>query len=361
MTAGSKLLLSTSMVRPSSAFVEWLAWHRMIGAERVTVLIDRKQATGQPLLAALEAAGVVRIVPVNVDPDMKEEMHNSALLAGGIEGGESGGYGLFLGPDEYFRIHSTAQSIQTLMRGAGGADVLSVPVCEAGTGGHEHHAPGPVLHMARPVGAPGAGTPLRSVVRLGLFASRTPEVPVGPVAGDGPVRWVDGDGAPLPAPQSRVAWARAEHGLAMARASVLRIAAPASETLLLRAQHLPQKQQPGPEALLARLADLAAIDGPGHDVGARAAALDARIAELMALPGVAEAQAALEAWERATLRRILPEAEAEAVAERPARKAEAVAGTQDGTQAETQAQTQDETRTSADAQAGPGLPAWLAE
>ena len=87
----------------------------------------------------------------------------------------------------------------------------------------------------------------------------------------------------------------------MARASVLRIAAPASETLLLRAQHLPPKQRPGTEALLARLTDLAAIGGAEHDPGARAAALDAQIAEVMALPGVADAQAALEAGERETL------------------------------------------------------------
>jgi hypothetical protein len=303
MTAGSKLLLSTHLVRPSSAFVEWLAWHRLIGAGCVNVLIDRRQATAHPLLTALEAAGMVRIVPVGVDPDMKEEPHNAALRAGAMERHESGGYGLFLGPDEYFRIHCAAGDIAGLM---GGSDVLSVPVCEAGTGGHERHAPGPVLHMARPVAAPGGA--LRSVVRLGLFGARTPEVPVGPVAGKAAVKWVDGNGAALPAPQSRVAWARAGLGLGMARASVLRIAAPASDTYILRQHHLPEKQQPAPETVLARLADLAAITGPMHGIGARAPALDAAMAELMALPGVAEAQAALEAEERETLARLLPEA-----------------------------------------------------
>jgi len=307
MQAGSRLLLSTSLVRPTSAFVEWLAWHRMMGASLINVLIDRREAAAHPLLNALESAGLVRIVPVGVDPDMKEEPHNSALRAGALEGTERGGYGLFLGPDEYFRIHSTARTIPSLVRAAGGADVMSVPVCEAGTGGHERHVPGPVLHMARPLAAPGPRAPLRSVVRLGLFASRTPEVPVGPSAGGGPVRWVDGDGAPLPEPHSRVAWARDGRGTAMTRASVLQIAAPTSETLLLRGQHLPPKQQPGPEAVLARLADLSAIDGPEHDLAQHAAALDAQIAEVMALPGVAEAQAALEAWERETLAKILPD------------------------------------------------------
>jgi len=277
----------------------------MIGAGRVNVLIDRRQATAHPLLAALEAAGVVWVVPVNVDPDMTEEMHNSALRVGALEGTESGGYGLFLGPDEYFRIHSRAQSIAGLMRGAGGADVLSVPVCEAGTGGHEHHAPGPVLHLPRPVAAPGGA--MRSVVRLGLFAARTPEVPVGPAAGGAHLSWVDGSGAPLPEPHSRAAWGRSGHGVAMARASVLRITAPASESYILRQNHLPPKQQPAPEAVLTRLADLAAIEGPIHEIGAQAAALEAQIAELMALPGVAAAHEALCGDERKTLAGLLPE------------------------------------------------------
>lgn len=336
-------MLSTSLVRPTSAFVEWLAWHRMLGAGVVNVLIDRRRATTHPILNALETAGLVRIVPVGVDPDMKEEMHNSALRAGGIEGAESGGYGLFLGPDEYFRIHSTAQTIPSLMRGAGGADVLSAPVCEAGTGGHEHHAPGPVLHLARPVAAPGSGAPLRSVVRLGLFSARTPEVPVGPVTGGGPVKWVDGDGKPLPEPHSRVAWARSGQGGAMARASVLRIAAPTSEALLLRAQHLPSKQQPSPEAMLARLADLAAIDGPPHEIGPRTATLKAQIAEVMALPGVADAQAALEAEERATLAKIFPTAAPPPATDRPAPETESTGAVQDTASAE------------------PALPEWFAE
>ncbi|MDZ7710278.1 MAG: hypothetical protein U5K36_09580 [Roseovarius sp.] len=345
MTPGSKLLLSTHLVRPTSAFVEWLAWHRLIGASLVNVLIDRGQAAAHPLLTALEAAGMVRIVPVCVDPDMKEEAHNSALRAGALEGAESGGYGLFLGPDEYFRIHSNAQSIAGLMRGGEGADVLSVPVCEAGMGGHERHAAGPVLHLPRPVAVPGAKAPLRSVVRLGLFGARTPEVPVGPVAGDASVKWVDGDGAALSEPHSRVAWARAGHAPGMTRASVLRIMAPASETYILRQNHLPPRQQPAPEAVLARLADLAAIDGPRHEIAAQAAALDAAMAEVMACPGVAEAQAALEAEERATLARLFPDAAPPAEAPTPTPETAPAQQAEDG----------------AETPPAPALPDWFAE
>lgn len=343
MTAGSKLLLSTHLVRPTSGLVEWLAWHRMIGAGIVNVLIDRRQAAAHPLLTALEAAGMVRIVPVGVDPDMKEESHNSALRVGALEGEERGGYGLFLGPDEYFRIHGTAQTIAGLMRGAGGADVMSVPVCEAGMGGHTRHIAGAVLHLPRPVAVPGCDAPLRSVVRLGRFGARTPEVPVGPVAGDAPVEWVDGCGVTMPEPHSRVAWARAGHAVGMTCASVLRIKAPASESYILRQHHLPPKQQPTPETVQARLADLAAINGPMHDITAQRAALDAAIAEVMACPGVAEAQAALGAEERATLARLFPETAPPA--ETPALPPETAVTTE----------------TEAETTPAPALPDWFAE
>jgi len=305
MSAGSRLLLSTSVGRPTSALIEWLGWHRMLGAHDIVVFIDRRAGRAHPLLTALASANVLRLVPVAVDPDIREEARNAALRAGALEGAARGGYGLFLGPDEYLRIHGRARSIAELMRGAGGADVMSLPVCEAGTGGHARHEPGPVLHMARPVAPPGGA--LRSLVRLGLFAARTPEGPVGPAAGEAPVRWVDGNGAELPRPHSRVGWARSGHGLAMARASVLRIAAPTSETFLLRVQHLPERQRPPTEAMLARLADLAAIRGPMHEMAARARALAAQIAELMARPGVAEAQAALCKEEDKLLAGLSPE------------------------------------------------------
>ncbi|MBE0452763.1 MAG: hypothetical protein IBX58_03695 [Roseovarius sp.] len=299
-------MLSTFVVRPTSTFLEWLAWHRVLGVTDCAVFIDRREAA-DPLLAALEVAGVLRLMPVGVDPDMKEEAQNAALRAGALEAGESGGYGLFLGPDEYFRIHSTAQSIQGLMRGAGGADVLSVPLCEAGTGGHEAHEPGPVLHRPRPVALP-AAPELRSVVRLGLYRARTPEVPIGPVADSRTVKWVDGCGAQLPEPHSRVAWALEARVRGMARASVMRIAAPAAETFLLRLHALPEKQRPAPEHIAGRWADLAALTGEPQEIGDRAGRLADEIAALMALPGVAEAQAALCIEERETLARLVPQA-----------------------------------------------------
>jgi hypothetical protein len=170
-----------------------------------------------------------------------------------------------------------------------------------------------VLHRPRPVAPP--DTPeLRSVVRLGLFAARTPEVPIGPVAGGKGVKWVDGDGADLPAPHSRVGWGIEGRAFGAARASVLRIPAPAAETYLLRLQALPAKQHPAPGRIAERLTDLASITGAVQGIGDRTGPLADGIAALMALPGVAEAQKALCSEEHETLARLFPQAARASVA-----------------------------------------------
>jgi len=231
--AGSRVILSTHVTWPGSAFVEWVAWHRRLGVTEMRVWAPRRGAATHPLLVALAEAGLLRVLPVDPDPDPGEEPRNAALRAGALERGESGGWGLFLLPDEYLCLDAATPDIPALMQGV---DALTVPV-----------------------GAAGPGAALRSVVRLGLFGARTPEIPVGPVAGDAPLTWLDGSAAPLPTPASRVAWARAGHVPGAARARVRRGAGPP----------------------------------------ARPATLEAEIAGIMARPGVAEAQAALEAEARA--------------------------------------------------------------
>ena len=272
--AGSRVILTTHVSSPGATLVDWLAWHRVIGVTELHVCTPRRDGRAPPLLAALADAGVLRVVPVAVDPEPGEESRNAALRAGALEGGESGGCGLFLLPDEYLCLDDATPDIPALMSEA---DVMTVPLREAGTGGQA----GPAPESAQWIGAP-----LRSVVRLGLFGARTPEVPVGPVAGGAPLTWLDGDGAPLPAPQSRVAWARAGYRPGGGRAAVMRLMAPSGEGGRARA----------------------AIAGPHRDTGARAVAHAAEIRAIMALPGVADAQAALDAEAHATSARLFPDA-----------------------------------------------------
>src|SRR6056297_266922 len=302
MTTGPKLLLSAFAAQPSSSFLEWLAYHRAVGATDVLLFTDRRQSGKQPLFDALAAAGVLRVTPVAVDPDMKEEIHNSAIRAAAAEAGESGGYGLYLGADEYFCILGNAKTVQSLMRSSGGADVLSAPLRIAGM--TAQHAPGPVLCAARPTAAVTADAPLRSVVRLGLFAARNPEVPTGPAQGKAALKWVNGDGTPMAEPHSRLTWASDAGARGTSKAAILKIPAPSVEAYLLHMETLPEKQRPDADTLIARLEPLRAISGDGPDLTPRMADTARELDSLMALPGVTEAQEALCAAERATLERL---------------------------------------------------------
>ena len=148
MTSGPKLLIGCFLRDERSEFLEWLAYHRAIGASHFHIFIDEKSAGNTPLLDVLAASGAIILHSVPADPEILEEPRNTALRFAAIEAGESGGYGLFLSQDEYFRINSRAQTVQSLMRACGGADVLSVPVHLFGPGDRIAHAPGGVLDSA---------------------------------------------------------------------------------------------------------------------------------------------------------------------------------------------------------------------
>lgn len=297
-------MLSAFVAQPESSFLEWLAYHRAIGATDVVLFTDRRQSGKQPLFDALAAQGAVTLVPVTIDWDMDEEIRNSAICAARAEVEESGGYGLYLGSDEYFCIQSGARSVQSLMRACGGADVMSAPLRVAGCGPSQPFQPGAILFGARPVAPVTDESPLRSAVRLGLFASRTAEVPAAPARGRTAVRWMNGDGTPMPQPHSRITWAGDMAARGSAKAVIVKIPAPSVETSLLRREVLPEKQRPDAETLIAWLQGCGAGDGPPVDLSARMGDTAREMDMLMALPGVRAAQEALCDLERAMLDRL---------------------------------------------------------
>jgi pimeloyl-ACP methyl ester carboxylesterase len=299
MTVGPRLLLSAFVLKPTSSLLEWLAYHRAIGVTETAIFVDRREAGNQPLLDALAAAGAIRIIPVAVDPDIKEEIHNSAMRAGRLEGAATGGYGLYLAPDEYFCITDPAQTLPLLMQSCD-ADVLSAPVHFGGITPKRPHIPGGVLQHSIPLIDAARPSAMRSVTRLGLFSSRTPERPTGPVQGEKAVTLVDGDGVVTPAPHGLATGTMPEPAPAGRKASVLKIPAPSVETYLVNQQALPAKQHPGVEIQIARLEALTATQGKRWTLDMRQDATAAQIAMLMALPDVGAAQAALCAEETAT-------------------------------------------------------------
>lgn len=303
MAASQTLFLSSFVLQESSNLLEWLAYHKAIGATDIHIFIGSKSAGQRPLLDALADAGAVTLQPVPIDPEATEEIRNSAMRAAALEFAKSGGYGLFLAPDEYFRITDKASTVQALMKACKNADVLCAPVLEFGTGGRQAHVPGPILGAAThraPLPDSVETCDFRSVVRLGLYPSRTPDMPTGPAQGKA-LTWVNGSGKPLPHPHSRAAWTGAKGVIGADKATVLKLPAPSVETYLLRLDALPAKTSPDAETLAASLRRFAAMTEPDPGLATHGPAIEKQLAALLALPGVAAAQEKLCIKERALL------------------------------------------------------------
>ncbi|SHM63538.1 Glycosyl transferase family 2 [Roseovarius litoreus] len=359
MAANPKLFLSSFVLNESSDLLEWISYHKSIGASDIHIFVGSKSDGERPLLDALADAGVVTLQPVPVDPETSEEMRNSALRAATLEARQSGGYGLFLAPDEYLRITAKGGTVQALMKACKDADVLCAPVLEFGTGGRHKHMPGPVLSTAThraplPDAVPECS--FRSIVRLGLYPSRTPDMPTGPAQKPDP-KWVNGSGKAMPRPYSRAAWSDAKGVIGTDKATILKLSAPSVETYLLRMNALPEKNRPDAATVAARLQGFAAMTEPDPGLASHSATIDTQIAALLALPGIAAAQETVCARERAALENLRmsePVILAPAPAKQTTSPDEAMP---DDTEADDGL---GETPDSTPAQ-GPGLPAWFAE
>ncbi len=358
MAASPNLFLSSFVLNESSDLLEWISYHLSIGASDIHIFISSKSAGDRPLLDALADARIVTLQPVPVDPETPEEIRNSALRAAALEFGKSGGYGLFLAPDEYFRITAKASTVQALMKACKSPDVLCAPVLEFGTAERYTHVPGPVLGTAThraPLPDSVQDCSFRSVVRLGLYPSRTPDIPTGPANGPDP-KWVNGSGAPMPRPYSRAAWADAEGVIGTDKATILKLPAPTVETYLLRINNLPEKNSPDAETLAASLRRFAAMTDPDPGLASHAATIEKHMADLLALPGVAAAQDALCKRELALLE-TLRAARPVILASSPP---DATAPSED-TSDESAIPDDGLGETADSAPTGPGLPEWFAE
>jgi len=309
MTSRPDFVLGSFIPSESSEILEWIAYHKVIGATAVHLWLDDLVPQDVPFLDALHAAGVITLHRIVGDPEMQEESRNSAIRFAQVEAEMSGGYGLYLEPDEYFYIAGGAKTVPSLMRSCGGADVMSVPVQVMGTGGLLAHEPGPILGHKRaiaPVDPEGtaAGLDLRSVVRLGLFRGRRSDVPTGPVSTKVPVKWVSGSGTAMPDPHSRLVWDNRPGAVGLDKASILKIPAPTVETQILRIASIRPLQRPKIEDVGERLDELNAleVEGPSFEPWLTETAQE--MEQMLALPGIREAYEARCAWESDRMHRL---------------------------------------------------------
>jgi len=297
MESPTEVLVTTWVNHPTSALLEWVAHHRAIGATRIHVFYPEKENEVPELIDALCCEGVIEASAIVSDAsESAEQIRNTAIRAAELEASGKGGWGIFLGPDEY-AVLAKHKTLGDLLSDLKGVHALTAPVRVFAPGDKREHEPGPVLEMAThclpdPAADGSGGREWRSVVKQGLWNARLPGYPTGKIKTDlSRVRWVNGAGKPMPKPWSDWAWQRDESSFGDDLISVARVSAPSVETMLLRAAYAhPVKSQPMAEDLVPLLDAAKGALIKDNTLQKNAKIRQLELAKLMKITAVAEAQ-----------------------------------------------------------------------
>ncbi|MEM7722936.1 MAG: glycosyltransferase family 2 protein [Pseudomonadota bacterium] len=299
MAKAKQVLLTTCLDHPHSAFVEWVAHHRALGVSRVHVFMSDAKDSLPPLATALIDAGAIEVSQIACDPaEASGQIRNAATRAAKLEASEKGGWGLFLGADEYL-ILSQHDTLAKAMASMTGAHVVSLPLRLVGTDGLiRSHMHGPVLarchHRCPDPAADGSGArDWRSVVKLGVWPRRVPGRPTGdPQTGLKRVAWFNGSGARMPKPHSAHIWQREASSYGADVMSVAHVPVPSVETMLLRAGYFDRrKAQMMAEDVIPTLDRLSGAMIADPVFARSATARDAELVRLMEVAGIRDAYA----------------------------------------------------------------------
>ena len=259
------VLLSAFVATPSSSFIEWVAYHRAIGANQIVIFVDQEHAEPPPLLHALARAGVLSIVPAKVGVDLSADGHGFSLSVPKSSNSDETGYRLHLQPDEYFCLHGEARNLQELLRSTSFPEVLYVPTRLAEMAPHNNHMIGAILRDQRSVAPIDTDNATPRLARLGLKLALPTK------------KW----GSLRAKETAELDWCAASG----AKASVISIPAPTDEQVSI------EDQIDQPETLGPTDSELSALD-------ALSSAASAEHDALMALPSVNAAYEALCSKER---------------------------------------------------------------
>lgn len=125
-----------SAVRNEAPFLlEWIAYHKVIGFDRIVILSNTSDDGTEDILSALAAAG--EVVHHHVDPSPHQSPQNAAGQAfEKREGYRDGSWYIWLDADEFLNIHVGARKVPDLIAALGGAHGIFLNWRLFGPSGH---------------------------------------------------------------------------------------------------------------------------------------------------------------------------------------------------------------------------------
>ena len=209
--SGEGVTVVTAMKNEGPFILDWIAHHRVVGVDRFLVYTNDCDDGTNEILDALAKEGVV----VRRDNPFRETGHvpqHAAFRAAEREAVVTGAeWCLTLDVDEYINVHKGEGTLQDLFTATDGANVISMPWRLFGNGDLEAFEDAPVTHQfqscapefcSRPHQAWGFKTIYKNA---GLFRRLGVHRPKG-IEDQSRLRWVGGDGRPLPAKMWKNGW-----------------------------------------------------------------------------------------------------------------------------------------------------------
>jgi hypothetical protein len=301
-SGGNGVTVVTAMKNEGPFILDWIAHHRVVGVDRFLVYTNDCDDGTDEVLDALAKEGVV----VRRDNPYRETgnvpQHAAFRAAESEPIVTDAEWCLTLDVDEYINVHKGEGTLQDLFAATDGANVISMPWRLFGNGDLEGFEDAPVTHQFHACAPEFCSRPhqawgFKSIYRnAGLFRRLGVHRPKG-IVDESRLRWVGGDGRPLPAKMWKNGWRMTSGTWGYDLVTLNHYAVRSAESYLVkrdrgRVNHVDRGQG---VAYWFRMNHNAVEDSSIRRYDARVAEERARLA---ALPGVGETHEASVAWHR---------------------------------------------------------------
>ena len=306
---GTGVTVVTAMKNEGPFILDWIAHHRVVGVDRFLVYTNDSTDGTDAIVDALANEGVVerRDNPFRETGNLPQ---HAAFRAAESEASVTGAaWCLTLDVDEFINIHVGDGTLADLFAATGRANVISMPWRLFGSGDLEAFQDVPVVQQfhacapefcARPHQAWGFKTIYRN---HGLFRRLGVHRPKG-LTDESRLRWVGGDGRPLPPKMWKAGWRMTSGTWGYDLVTLNHYAVRSAESYLIkrdrgRVNHVDRGQG---VAYWFRMNHNAVEDRSIRRYDGRVAAERARLAEL---PGISAAHAASVDWHKTRIAELL--------------------------------------------------------
>jgi hypothetical protein len=131
-----EVVLVSAMRDEGPFLLEWIAYHRVIGIDRVVILSDGSTDGSDELCDALAAAGEITFLRTNPEAGVAPQVAAMQAFETGI-GYREGTWYIWLDADEFLNVHVGDRTVQALVAAISPAEAVMLNWRLFGSGGHD--------------------------------------------------------------------------------------------------------------------------------------------------------------------------------------------------------------------------------